>query len=155
MKKYVVRLTDEERTALGDLRRKGTAAARKILRANVLLLADADGPARTDVEIAAALGCHVHTVENLRRRCVLEGLEAALNRKPQERPSRMRKLDGAGEAHLIALACGEPPEGYGRWTMQLLATGLVELQVVESISGQTVWRTLKKTNFSRTAASIG
>jgi transposase len=155
MKKYIVRLTDAEREGLRALTKKGKAAAYRIKHANIVLKADADGPAWTDKRIAEALGCHVRTVENVRCRCVLEGLEAALQRKEQARPRRERKLDGEGEAHLIALACSQPPEGRDRWTLQLLADQLVRLEVVESISAQTVRRTLKKTNSNPTASSAG
>jgi|TARA_B100001971_G_C18165875_1_gene524135 transposase len=155
MKKYIVRLTEDERERLRALTRKGKAAAYKIKHANILLNANADGSAWTDKRIAEAVGCHVRTVENVRRRCVLEGLEAALQRKEQARPRRERKLDGDGEARLIALACSEPPEGRDRWTLQLLAEGLVRLKVVDSICAQTVRRTLKKTSSNPTASSAG
>ena len=154
-KKYIVRLAEEERKWLGALVKKGRTAAYKIKHANILLQADADGPAWMDKRIAEAFGCHIRTVENVRRRCVLQGLEAALERKKQARPPRERKLDGEGEAHLIALACSEPPEGRDRWTLELLADALVRLKVVDSISAQTVRRTLKKTNFNRTGKSAG
>ena len=154
-KKYIVRLAQEERKWLGALVSKGKAAAYKIKHANILLKADADALAWVDKRIAEAFGCHLHTVENVRRRCVLQGLEAALERKKQARPRRERKLDGDGEARLIALACSEPPEGRDRWTLELLADELVRLEVVDSISAQTVRRTLKKTNFNRTGKSAG
>ncbi len=155
MKKYLVRLTEDDRERLRALTRKGKAAAYKIKHANILLNANADGSAWTDKRIAEAVGCHVRTVENVRRRCVLEGLEAALERKEQARPRRERKLDGEGEARLIALACSAPPEGRDRWTLQLLAEGLVRLKVVDSIALQTVRRTLKKTSSNLTASSAG
>jgi len=155
MKKYIIRLTQAEREQLGALVKKGKAAAYRIKHANILLKADADGPAWIDKRIAEAFGCHVRTVENVRRRCVLEGLEAALERNKQARPRRERKLDGEGEARLIALACSEPPEGRDRWTLQLLADQLVRLEVVNSISAQTVRRTLKKTNSNPTASNAG
>jgi len=155
MKRYVVRLRDEERQTLRMVTTTGRSAARKILHANILLQADTDGMNRTDEEVAAALGCHVRTVENLRRRFVLQGLAAALDRKRQEHPSRERKLDGEGEARLVALACSEPPEGRTRWTLQLLADALVTWEVVEAISGQTVRRMLKKTISSPIASSAG
>lgn len=154
-KKYVVRLTEGERQELGVMVRKGRAAAYKIRHANILLKADADGPGWTDERIAEAFGCHPHTVENVRRRFVLEGLEAAIVRRRQKKLSRERKLDGEGEAHLIAIACSEPPDGRDRWTLQLLAGELVRLEVVDSISDQTVRRTLKKTRSSRTLKSAG
>ncbi len=154
-KKYVVRLTAEEREELAAMVKKGKAAAYKIRHANILLKADADGPAWTDVRIAEAFGCHQRTVENVRRRCVLEGLEAAIVRKRQKKLSRERKLDGEGEARLIAVACSEPPDGRDRWTLELLAGELVRLKVVDSISDQTVRRTLKKTRSSHTLRSAG
>lgn len=154
-KKYIVQLTGEERERLGALVSKGKAAAYKIKHANILLKADADGPAWKDKRIADAFGCHVQTVENVRRRFVTQGLQVALGRKRQTRPSRRRKLDGAGEARLIAVACSEPPEGHDRWTLKMLADELVALEVVDSISDQTVRRTLKKTNSSPTGKSAG
>ena len=154
-KKYIARLTGVERQQLQALVTKGKGAAYKIKHANILLKADADGPAWVDKRIAEAFGCHAHTVENVRRRCVLQGLETALERKKQARPPRERKLDGDGEARLIAVACTEPPEGRDRWTLRMLADELVRLEVVDSISVQTVRRSLKKTNFNRTASSAG
>ena len=155
MKQYIIRLTQGEREQLRALVKKGKAAAYRIKHANILLKADADGPAWTDKRIAEAFGCHVRTVENVRCRCVLQGLEAALERKEQARPRRERKLDGEGEARLIALACSEPPKGRDRWTLELLADQLVRLKVVDSISAQTVRRALKKTNSNPTASSAG
>jgi hypothetical protein len=148
MKKYVVRLTSEERTKLQRLVSVGKASARKILHARILLTADqgSDGPAWTDEQIAQGLTAHPRTIANVRQRLVEQGLEAALHRKKQARPSRERTLDGNAEAHLIALRCGEPPEGRMRWTLHLLADKLVELNVVESVSYETVRRVLKKTS---------
>ena len=154
-KKYIVRLSEQERQRLGALITKGKGAAYKIKHANILLKADADGPCWEDQPIAKAFACHVNTVQNVRCRCVLEGLEAALERKKQARPPREYKLDGEGEARLIALACSEPPEGRDRWTLQLLADELVRLEVVDSIWDQTVRRTLKKTSFSLIDKSAG
>jgi hypothetical protein len=154
-KKYIVRLTEEERRELRAMVKKGRVAAYKIRHANILLKADADGPNWTDTRIAEAFGCHPRTVENVRRRCVLEGLEAAIVRKRQKKLSRERKLDGEGEARLFTIACSEAPEGRDRWTLELLAGELVRLRVVESICNQTVRRTLKKTRSSRTARSAG
>ena len=154
-KKYVVRLGDEERRQLRTMVSSGKTAAYKIKHANNLLKADADGPAWQDKAIAEAFGCHVQTVENVRARFVLEGLQAAIERKKQKRPSRARKLDGEGEARLVALACSEPPAGRDRWTLQLLADELVRLEVVDTICDQTVRRTLKKTNCSLTDRSAG
>ena len=154
-KKYIVQLTVAEREALTTLVSTGTAAAYRIKHANILLTADVAGPAWRDARIAEAFGCHERTVENVRRRCVLKGLEAALARKPQVRPSRRPILDGAGEAHLIAVACSAPPEGRARWTLHLLADALVRLDVVESISVPTVRRVLKKTRCSPIARRTG
>jgi hypothetical protein len=154
-KKYRVRLTAAERAELETVVRRGKAAAYKIRHAHVLLKVDADGPAWTDEATAEAFGCHLNTVRNLRERFADGGLAAALSRKKQKAPSRKPSLDGAGEARLIALACSAPPEGRSRWTLSLLADRLVALDVVDEITGQTVWRTLKKTNFARTSASVG
>jgi transposase len=143
---YVVRLTPEERRGLEAMIRKGRAAAYKIRHAHILLKADADGPSWTDVRIAEAFGCHLRTVENLRKRFVLEGLGAALNRKKQSRPSVARKLDGEKEAKLVAVACSPPPEGRRRWTLRLIADRMVELDIVDSISHETVRQAMKKTS---------
>jgi len=154
-KKYIVRLTDDEREKLGALVGTGKAAANRIKHANILLKADADGPGWTDGEIADAFGCHARTVENVRRRLVMDGMVAALERKKRPNPPRERIIDGEAEAHLIALACGGPPEGRARWTLHLLADKLVEMNIVEGVSYQTVRRALKKTGCSLTAASAG
>lgn len=148
MKKYRVTLTAEERQGLQELIAAGKAAAQKLAHARILLKADAapDGPGWGDERIAEAVEVSAATVERVRRRFVEQGLEAALVRKPQDRPSRLPKLDGRAEAHLIALACSKPPEGRAAWTMRLLADRLVELQIVESISDETVRRALQKTN---------
>jgi transposase len=143
-----VRLTSGERTKLERLVSVGKAAARKLLHARILLQADQgpDGPGWKDEQIAQGLSAHPRTVANVRQRLVEQGLDAALNRKPQERPSRPRKLDGKAEACLIAVRCGQPPEGRRRWTLHLLADRLVELNVVDSVSYETVRRVLKKTS---------
>ena len=151
-KEYVVRLNAEERATLEGLVRAGKAGARKLTRARTLLKVDQgeSGPAWTDEGIADALDIGTTTVRNARQRFVEEGLEAAINRKRQRRPSRLRKLDGEAEARLLALACGDPPAGRARWTLHLLARELVALQVVDTVSHDTVWRTLRKTNFALT-----
>jgi transposase len=151
MKKYKVTLTAEERQQLSDLIATGKGAARRLAHARALLKADAapGGPAWTDAQIAEAVELSRATVERLRQRFVEQGLEAALNRKPQDRPSRQPKLDGRAEARLIALACSAPPDGRKEWTLQLLADKLVELQVVDTICDETVRRALKKTRSSR------
>ena len=138
--RYIVDLIENERGALLALLGKGVAAARKLTRARILLLADAG---RSDQEIAAALHVHALTVARTRRRLVEGGMERALNEQP--RPGGRRKLDDKQEAHLIALACSVPPGGRARWTLQLLADRLVELALVDAISDETVRRTLKKT----------
>jgi transposase len=151
-KKYLVTLTPEERDWLTGLVSAGKRSALTITRARILLKADqADGgPAWEDQGIAQALDCSVRTVERVRQRFVERGPEQALGRKPQDRPSRERKFDGAAEARLIAVACSAPPEGRARWTMKLLADKLVELEVFDSVSDETVRRVLKKTSLSPT-----
>jgi transposase len=151
-KKYLVTLTPEERQWLAALLSAGKRSALTLTRARILLKADqADGgPAWEDAEIAQALDCGLRTVERVRQRFVERGPEQALGRKHQDRPSRERKFDGAAEARLIALACSAPPAGRARWTLKLLADKLVELEVFESVSDETVRRVLKKTNSSRT-----
>jgi transposase len=149
MKKYVVTLTDEEREMLQAMLSRGKTAARKLTRARILLKADVagDGPGWKDDQIAEALEVGRATIERVRKQFVEEGLEAALERRPSRREYRC-KLDGDGEAHLIALACQEPPEGRSRWTLQLLADRMVALEYVDELSYQTVRRTLKKTRSS-------
>jgi transposase len=151
-KKFLVTLTPEERQQLRKLVSAGKRSARTLTRARILLQADQaeGGPAWEDARIVEALGCGLRTAERIRQRFVEEGLDAALTHKPQERPSRERRLDGAAEARLIALACSQPPEGRARWTLKLLADKLVELEVVESVSDETVRRVLKKTSCGRT-----
>ena len=153
--KVVVRLADEQRDALEGLLRAGTSPAAMLRRASILLLADADGPdALTDGEVAERLGTSVPTVQSVRRQFAAEGLSATLHRKkPTGR--QYRKLDGAAEAKLVALACSEAPAGRARWTMRLLADRLVELEVVESIDPATVCRTLQKTSSGRGSSSRG
>jgi transposase len=148
-KKYIVTLTQEERGELRALVSRGRGAARKLMHARLLLKADAgeDGPAWGDAAIAAGLDVGTATVERVRREFVEEGLEAALERKKPRREYR-RRLDGDGEAHLIALACSQAPEGRSRWTLRLLADRMVELEYVEDISYETVRRVLKKTSLS-------
>lgn len=145
-KKYIVRLTGEERDRLKALASKGRASARTIRHAQVLLKVDSEGENWTDQQAADSFGMRVNTVADIRQRFVEEGLDRALERKRPDEPPRQRKLDGTGEAHLIAAACGEPPEGRARWTLRLLAGQLVELAIVDSISHETVRQTLKKTS---------
>ena len=146
-KKYLVTLTPEERQQLTTMTSSGKAAALVLTRARILLKADQakGGPAWEDAKIAEALDCGHRTVERVRQRFVERGVDAALARKPQDRPSVLRKLDGRAEARLIALACSAPPDGRAAWTLKLLAGRLVELEVVESVSYETVRQVLKKT----------
>jgi transposase len=148
-KKYIVTLTPEERRMLQEMLSRGKAAARKLTHARILLKADAlpNGPGWNDEAIADGLEVGRATVERVRKEFVEEGLDAALERHKPRRQYQ-RKLDGDGEAHLVALACQKPPEGRSRWTLQLLADRMVELEYVDEISYQTVRRTLKKTNSS-------
>jgi hypothetical protein len=142
-KKYVVRLTDAERAALGQIARKLKGSSQKVRRANTLLKADAGGPAWTDARIAEAYGCRRQTVENLRQRLVTEGFEPALG--GHARQPRPKALDGAQEARIIALRLGPPPAGFANWSLRLLAERVVELAIAPAISYETVRRTLKKT----------
>ena len=155
MKKHKVDLTAEERQTLETIVHKGVHSSLKLMRAHILLKADRNGPGWTDAQIAEAFGCHEKTVYNVRKRFATGGRLAALERQPQNHPSHVRKLDGEGEARLIALACSDPPEGFARWTLQLLADELVELQIVESISLETIRQTLKKTRYARIGPPIG
>ena len=150
VKRYIVRLSAEERKFLTELVGRKILAAQKRKRAQILLKADAsnEGPAWIDSRITEACDVTVATVENIRRSYVLEGLDATIERKKQCRPSRQPVLDGAKEARLVALCCGTVPAGHGRWTLRMLADKLVELKVVESISHETVRQALKKTNCS-------
>ena len=152
-KRYIVRLTDQERNQLTDLLAKKRLAAQKRRRAQMLLKADASehGPAWVDTRIAEAFDVSVVSVEKLRKRYVLEGLDAAIQRKKQCRPSRQRVLDGEKEARLVALCCGKVPAGRGRWTLRMLADELVELQIVDGVSHETVRQVLKKTTAAKLA----
>ena len=153
--KHKVELTDEERQTLQTLVRKGEHSALKPTRAHILLKADSNGPGWTDAQIAEAFGCHEQTAYNVRKRFATRDRLSALERKPQSRPSHVRKLDGKGEARLLALACSDPPEGFAAWTLRLLADELVNLEIVDSISLETVRQTLKKTRCVRTRRTLG
>ena len=144
-KKYIVRLTDAERQTLTEIVTKFKGSSQKVRRAQVLLKADADGPAWTDKQIAAAFDCRTKTVENIRQRLVTEGFEATLCGKPRATPARRPTFDGEQEAKVIALRLGPPPKGFANWTLRLLAEKVVELEIVEAVSHETVRRTLKKT----------
>lgn len=143
-KKYIVRLSDAERRSCETAVRELKGSSQKARRARILLRADADGPGWTDERIAEAFGCRVQTVENVRKRFVTESFEAALDGKKRDNPPTARRLDGEGEAKVIALRLGKPPAGYGRWTLRLLAEQAVELEIVDSISHETIRTTLKK-----------
>jgi hypothetical protein len=143
-KKYVVRLTDAEREVLTGLLKKQRISAQKVRRARMLLKADADGPNWTDAKIAEAFDCRTRSMENLRERLVTEGFEVALHGKPKSRV-RGKVLDGEQEAKIIALRLGQPPNGFANWTLRLLAEQAVMLEIVESVSYETLRRTLKKT----------
>lgn len=148
---YRIKLSVEERSELLALSRKRNAAAHKVLKARALLLCDEseEGEGLKDPEIIARTGIAKATLGRLRQRCCEVGPLEALERKKQEAASRPRKLDGEGQARLTALACSDPPEGCARWTLSLLADGLVELEVVDSISRETIRSELKKTSSSR------
>lgn len=144
-KKYIVELTDDERSTLNSVVKKLKGSSQKVRRANILFKADALGPGWTDAKIAEALDCRTKTVENVRQRFVELGFDVALNGKKREKPPVAKLLDGEQEAKIIATRLGKPPEGFGKWTLRLLARKVVELEIVESVSYQTVRRTLKKT----------
>ena len=148
-KKYIVRLTETERDILDALVNTGKGAARTLTHARILLKADCgeDGPAWTDEALSAALDVSIPTIERVRRTLVLEGFDAALQRKPA--PPRSRKLDGRQEAQLIALACSSAPAGHKRWTLQLLAKHLVEREDLDGLSPETVRQILTKTSSNR------
>jgi transposase len=142
-KKYIVRLTDAEEEMLGRLVKQRRASAQKVRRAQVLLKANVDGPDWSDTQIAGAFDCSTQTVENIRERLVTEGLEIALNGRPKSRVRR-KVLDGEQEAKIIALRLGRPPKGFANWTLRLLAEQAVALEIVESVSHETLRRALKK-----------
>ncbi len=151
-KKYVVSLTDEQRRSLERLVGTGRESARKITRARILLKAD---EGETDEAIAGALGVSVGTIERARKRFAGGGVDAAVERRPQPPRPAKRVLDGAAEARLTALACSRPPDGYGHWTLDLLADRLVKLSVVPAVSADTVGRCLKKVRPSRGSSTSG
>lgn len=144
-KKYIVRLSEQERQSCKDVIEKLKGTSQKVRRAQILLKVDADGPSWTDARIAEAFSCRLQTIENLRKRCVTESFELALSGLKRQTPPTQPLLDGKGEAKLISMRLGKPPAGYGRWSLQLLADELVALEVVDSISYETVRKTLKKT----------
>jgi hypothetical protein len=143
-KKYIVRLSDKERSTLWGVIKKLSGSSQKVRRAQILLKADADGPNWTDAKIAEAFSCWPKTVEKARKRLVVEGFDSALNGKFPQRPIH-KKLDGEQEAKIIALRLGPAPKGYANWTLRLLADQVVELGIVDSVCHETVRQTIKKT----------
>lgn len=154
---YPVTFSPPQRERLDEITRHGQALARKIRHAQVLLLSDHNRPGgkMTRTQVSEALGMHVNTIDLIRRRFVQEGEVPALDRKPRVTPPTPPKLDGRGEAHLVAICCGAAPEGRTRWTLQLLTDELVKRRIVTSISPETVRTTLKKTGFNLGARSAG
>jgi Homeodomain-like domain len=144
-KKYIVRLTDDERQELQVVVGKLRGTGQKVRRAQMLLKADADGPNWTDARISEAFGCRIKTVENVRQSLVERGFVETLNGAKRAKPPTEKLLDGEQEARIIATRLGAPPKGYANWTLKLLARKVVELEIVESVSYETVRRTLKKT----------
>lgn len=144
-KKYIVRLSKEERNTLRDVIKKLTGSSQKVRRAQVLLKADVDGPAWSDIRIAEAFGCRRQTVEMIRQRFVETGFQETLDGKKRADPPTPKLLDGEQEAKIIATRLGPPPKGYANWTLRLLARKVVELEIVDAVSYETVRRTLKKT----------
>jgi len=143
-KLYVVRLTKQERVELQGIVKKLKGTGQKVRRAQILLKADADGPNWTDERIADAFSCRTRTVERLRQRFVEQGFEEALNRVERKQPPVDKLLMGDQEARIIAMRLGPPPKGYNNWTLRLLARKVVELEIVDSVSYETIRRTLKK-----------
>jgi len=143
-KKFIVRLTEEERSELQEVIKKLKGTSQKVRRAQILLKADAEGPNWTDRRIAEAFSCRTKTVENIRRRLVERGFDETLNGTKRVQPPTEKLLDGEQEARIIATRLGAPPKGYANWTLRLLARKVVELEIVDSVSYETVRRTLKK-----------
>lgn len=144
VKKYIVRLSKEERSLLQSIVKKLKGTYQKVQRAQILLKADINGPNWSDARIAEALSCRTRTIENVRRRLVTEGLDAVVNRKKRDTPPRPKILDAKQEAQIIALRLGKPPKGFANWSLRLLAEQVVTLEIADSISHETVRRTLKK-----------
>ena len=144
-KKYIVRLSADERYHLKAVIKKLSGSSQKVRRAQILLKADAEGPSWTDRQIAEAFDCRTKTVENLRRRLVEQGFDVTLNGVKRTKPPTAKLLDGEQEAQIIAMRLGSPPRGYAKWSLRLLARKVVELELVEAVSHETVRQTLKKT----------
>ena len=145
-KKYIVRLSAAERNHLKDVVKKLKGSSQKVQRAQILLKADIEGPNWNDKKIAEAFGCRTKTVENVRERLVTEGFDVTLNGKVRLEPPRQKLLSGEQEAELIAMRLGAPPAGYGHWTLQLLKNQMIALEIVDTISHETIRKTLKKTD---------
>jgi Homeodomain-like domain len=154
-KKYIVRLSKRERELLAEVVKKLKGTSQKVRRAQVLLKADADGPAWSDNRIAEAYGCRRQTVEGIRQRFVESGFEETLEGKKRPLPATEKLLDGKQEAQIIALRLGSPPKGYSNWTLRLLARKVVELGIADTVSHETVRRTLKKTRSPAARFSTG
>jgi hypothetical protein len=154
-KKYIVRFTPQERDQLREVVRILNGSSMKVRRAQILLKADVDGSNWTDQRIAEAFNCRTRTVEKLRERFVTQGFEAALEKKQPDKPPRAKLLDGKQEAKIIALRLGQPPVGYSNWSLRLLAERVVELGIVETVSYETLRKTLKKTVSRRERSSTG
>ena len=144
-KQYIVRLTKEERDVLEDVVKKLKGTSLKVRRAQILLKADAEGPSWTDQRIAEAFSCSTQTVENVRQRLVMEGFAIALHGKKRDTPPREKRLDGEQEAKVIALRLGPAPKGFANWSLRLLADQAVALEIVDTVSHETIRQTLKKT----------
>jgi len=155
--RYEVKLTEDEREILTGIVKRGKGPAYRIKHAHILLHADAgkEAPEKSDEEIAGLFHCHNQTVFNIRKKYCINGLTAVIERKQRETPPIPRKLDGAKEARLITIACSQPPEGYAGWTLDLLADKMVELKIVDTISGKTIGRVLKKRVKASPAAMLG
>ena len=154
-KKFVVRLTEEERESLRDITKQRKGSREKVRRADILLMADADGPNWSDGPISEAFKCSVQTVENVRRRFVTDGFELAVNGVRRRSAPTPKKLDGRQEAEIIALRLGVPPKGYATWSLRLLARKAVELDIADSVSHETVRKTLKKTDLPQRRSTTG
>lgn len=144
IKKYIVRLSAEEREVLENVIKKLKGSSEKVRRAHIILKADADGPNWTDAKIAEAFSCSTRTVELIRERFVTEGFELVLNGKKRESPPRQKLLDGEQEAKIIAMRLGPSPKGFGSWSLRLLADKVIELEIVDSVSHETIRQALKK-----------
>jgi hypothetical protein len=155
IKKYVVRLLVEEREMLEGVVKKLKGSSQKVRRAQILLKVDADGPNWTDAKIAEAFSCSTRSVEIIREHFVTEGIETVLNGKKRKTPPRHKLLDGEQEAKIIAMRLGTPPKGFGSWSLRLLANKVVELEIVDSISHETIRRTLKKNGMTKKKLNIG